>query len=919
VQIKEGLAEFFRLYFTEPAKARDAAPRFYRDFEARLEREPGVREVIKAIQDEYQAWYKQSAVDRVKGAIVREQAKDPRHFLSPAERFYTDWKDDLYPIWKFLRVVTGAREIDILSDPYKIARLARGRVRKALALINRAMVSPDGKIIGPSLKEILEPIRKRADDFTAYITAKRALELAGRKIETGIDPKDAAETIRQLDCPEFRKAQEQLIEYQDNLLGYLIDAGVLSPERAKTFRELNRNYVPFYRFFGEETVTKGLAAGRKFADLPQPVKRIKGSARSVIDPLESIVKNTVYLIDIAERNRVARAVAQLADEVEGMGWLIERLPDPVQPTKVELKRIRQDLIEAGIPKEVLDTADLEKIAVIFNPVRFARLKEKRENILTVYRGGEPTFYQVHPDLYRALEMMDAPSANWFIRLLSYPARALRAGAILNPEFIMRNPARDQLTAFVQSKYGFIPVVDLVRGLYHVIGKTELYTKWEASGGAQATLMSLDRDYLQGQVRRLLEKERLLEKTKRFAGAPLEPLRAASEALEEATRLGEFARGVKREAKKGTPEREALAKAAYASREVSLDFQRAGFKGRQANQMIAFFNAALEGPDKLRRAFWEDPVSCTIRAVAGITLPSIILWLVNHDDPRYQELPRWRKDLYWVIPGEENTLYFIPKPFEAGVIFGSFFERSLEAMKEDNPEEFKEWAKSMATVLSPGMIPNAFIPYFEAAFNYSFFLRRPIVPMREERFEAWAQYGPRTTEVAKRIAKAAKAVPWLEEGISPRKMEHLVRGYFGGLGMHALNLLDILSGKAMEKEEWFEAAPFVRAFAGAPYRQAESIEQLYDRLDRLEKRYSTLREQRKIRELDDFENAAELRRLRRVAKLLSKSRKIIREIQADERLSAKEKRERIDRINLRMVNIARAAIKRERIPERAAGR
>ena len=35
--------------------------------------------------------------------------------------------------------------------------------------------------------------------------------------------------------------------------------------------------------------------------------------------------------------------------------------------------------------------------------------------------------------------------------------------------------------------------------------------------------------------------------------------------------------------------------------------------------------------------------------------------MNKDDERYQELPQWEKDTFWIIPGKENV-YRIPKPF-----------------------------------------------------------------------------------------------------------------------------------------------------------------------------------------------------------------------------------------------------------------
>ncbi|MEW6045014.1 MAG: LPD38 domain-containing protein [Bacillota bacterium] len=902
LQHEEGLAEFFRFYFVRPEIAKQAAPTFFRDFESRLEAEPKLKGVIREVQRLYQAWYGQDAVDHIKGIIVRDQPKD-RPFLKTTEKVYADWVDDLYPLYKAVKTALGGKadpekDLPILADPYRLARLARGRARKAVGMLERATVSPDLKIIGPGLREILKPVRNQIEDFTAYITARRAMELFHRGIESGADPLKAAMAIERLDSPAFRKAHDQLMKYQDNLIDHLVDAGIVARETAETMRDLNRNYVPFYRYFGEEVASKGLVIGsrKRWTDLPKPVKGIKGSQRSIIDPLESIVRNTIWLVDIAERNRVARALADIADKAEGMGWLMERVPTPVEPSRTDLERLEKELQRAGVPDEILDQIDFEKLAVTFNPVGYARIKEKKENILTVYRNGKPTFYQVHPELYRALEMLDAPSANWFIRLLAFPARMLRAGAVLTPEFIARNPARDQLSAWAFSKYQFFPVVDLLRGLFHVAKRDDLYKLWEASGGAQAALVSLDRDYLQTNLRQLIGKQTAKERLRRAAVSPLTFLQTVSEAVEEATRVGEFARGLKRE---GTS-REAKARAAYSSREVTVDFSRAGYKGRQANEMVAFFNAAVQGTNRLVRAWREDPIGFTLKGVTFITIPSIILYLMNRDDPRYKELPRWRRDLYWCIPGEGDTLYFVPKPFELGIVFGTAPERVLEYIDGQDPKVLKDLAVSAKEAGTPSVLPTALIPLAEAYANRSLFTGAPIVPMREQRLEPSEQYGPYTTGVARSIGKAFN--------ISPRKFEAMVRGYTGGLGMHALHLIDALTGNRAPGAELTEVAPVLKAYTGKAYRSAESIDVFYDELQRLERAYSTAQEQKKKGQKPTVTvDMDRLRRLRRVEELLNKRRQKIRKIQETKALTPDEKLRQIDKLNVEMVNLARIAL------------
>lgn len=124
-------------------------------------------------------------------------------------------------------------------------------------------------------------------------------------------------------------------------------------------------------------------------------------------------------------------------------------------------------------------------------------------------------------------------------------------------------------------------------------------------------------------------------------------------------------------------------AALSARDISLDFSKAGSTGRKWNKMTAFFNAGVQEPARIFEAFKEAPAKTAAKTALYITLPSIALWTINHDQEWYRELPDYQKNLFGVsgrfIGG--LTLYYkdrilrIPKPFGAGVLFGSLPEDS----------------------------------------------------------------------------------------------------------------------------------------------------------------------------------------------------------------------------------------------------
>jgi hypothetical protein len=81
------------------------------------------------------------------------------------------------------------------------------------------------------------------------------------------------------------------------------------------------------------------------------VKRIKGSGRDIINPLESIVKNTHTLVGLVEQNRAMQALVRQAETTIGGGRYLEAIPDKQVATTFNLSQlegdIREHLADAG--------------------------------------------------------------------------------------------------------------------------------------------------------------------------------------------------------------------------------------------------------------------------------------------------------------------------------------------------------------------------------------------------------------------------------------------------------------------------------------------------------------------------------------------------------------------------------------------
>ncbi|MBU2072757.1 MAG: hypothetical protein KKA68_21190 [Gammaproteobacteria bacterium] len=908
----EGFAEFLRGYVTNQLAIHKAAPKFYAHFDDVMKRyAPEVLEVLENARTNFTRYLLQGPEARILSQISVDE-REPARWPSLSS-LYARALDQMHPLKRFAedvleRAAKNGKPITLSPshDPYLLARVFTGWAGKAETFLRHGTLDADMKVMGKSLKDILGPI-DRADNlesFRAYAVARRALELSERKIETGIDPKDAKWEVENRELPGFREAFDDLQTYNNSLLQYLVDAGVISAEQKADIQKMNQAYVPFYRVLDEES-TKRLqtGTGMTFADLFSPVKRIKGSARVILDPLESIVKNTYAMVNVADRNAVGLAIADLAN-LEGAGKYIRRIPTPMRGTAYNVADIQRELENAGVdvPEEAV-----ENMLTIFRPESF----HPSENVITVLREGKREYYEVEPDLYRAVKGLDREQANVFIKLLRKPAALLRAAATLTPEFMARNPIRDQATAAIFSKYGYRPIIDLVNGLSHLFKQDDVYWAWRSSGGAYSMLVSMDRKYLQQNLQDLMKTR--MEKLKNVVRHPIDFLRMLSEFSESGTRLGEFHRGLKKEG--ATKDGKLLS--AYASREVTLDFSRRGANMSSLNQVVAFFNANLQGYDKLFRAFREDPVKTSWKAIALLTVPSILLLLHNRRDKRWKEIPDWQKDLFW-IQFTEKDIWRIPKPFEIGILFASLPERVVEHILDHSPQ--KVGARKVRNALlrggSPGIIPTAALPVIENWANKSTFLDRPLIPYGRERLRPDLQYGDYTTETAKLIGRMLNQ--------SPALLENTIRGYTGGMGRYALNASDLVLRKtgiveappkpAIDFSEW----PGFRAFAVRyPTASSQSVNDFYDYYDVEERAFASAKELRRDGKDEEADSIArdtgDLMGLRasllKTHRDLSDLRKQAREINRDPDLTPEQKRVRLDALYLRMSARARDIVKR----------
>jgi hypothetical protein len=826
-QLEEGMAEFVRHWMTEPAKAAKSAPNLYVKFEAALTAYPDLGALLRQAQADVMLWRSATPQARLRSSI---STSSPNKVPYSQKNLTRDLVDDLH----FLRLAVddakGGASISPTKNPYLRARVLRGSFGMAERFINRGIVDFKTRSVkrGTSIADAIEPLGNRISEFRDWIVAKRAKELIGRGKETGLIPSDVDFVVNKYNGDAaFQTAFDGIKKWNDGLLQYAVDSGLISKESAAKMRALNEDYVPFHRVFevgaGETPAIEGSGTGRGLnVSTPGSLRKIGNSRRDIIDPLETMVKNAYALITASEKNAIHVALAEMAEK-PGMGKWVEHVGSPKDLVRVELERIKEQLENAG--------ADLTAVPddLLMSFYRQSKQAPFGENIIKVNRDGKPEFYRLDKDLFETFHALDYEITGKLIRLMSAPSQLLRSGVTLTPDFALANALRDTVGSAVLSKYNVLPFESTLKGLAALMRNDKIVDEWAASGGKQSVEATFfDRAKMQKYLaQKIANNLTPAERAMVFAKSPLTALRLFTGTLEDATRIGHFKIAYEKLRKSGMPEGDARLQAAYDARDLQ-DFAKGGAQTKIIRQLAAFWNAQLQGNVRLYQSLKERPMQTIAKGLAFVTTAKILEQAVNWNDPDYWDRPQWERDLFFLIPfGKDDNGHTrfarIPTPFEVGVIFGTVPGRFFQWGKQNNLGAFDDLVGQMLKQTIPNPVPQLPLTIIESASGkqgYSFYRGRPIVPesLKDEAPEL--QYTEQTSLTARKIGELL--------GIPPAKVDYIVLGASGGVGKQLThNVVDkVISATTGEQTTAKSVAPGMRFVATPAGVSSDAVEKFY---------------------------------------------------------------------------------------------
>lgn len=730
--------------------------------------------------------------------------------------FYYKWFDKLGSL------VDLAKESRVRGKTQKVGERLDLLVRQYAGVVDMAttmitnktfVINKDGNIeeTGAGLQSILDDFdsmvipketnrKQRLKDFEDYLIAKRYLEDLVNREDVTVTDQQKADSLATLNALAekygettrvFDTFAKEIYSYQQRILKMLVDGGNMAKETYDAILKDNPNYIPFQRVMDKEYGSVSKRQIFSNASLNKVIKKIVGSELEIKSPIQQILSNTFRIADIAWQNRIATSIASMADV---MPEYIEKLKVPRIPVKDADGNIVKDKKGNDVYRQIDN----------YDP----------KNAITVFVKGKKQFYKVDPAILKGIEQMRPDELGFITKFFSFPATVLRAGATLVPEFWLKNVMRDMLGAFIMNPDRPTPI-DTVKGLTAIMGNADLYKQWMQSGGSFNSYMELSDNGLEKAQKELLNPKGRIAK---YLTQPWKMPEAASLALEQSVRLGVYSAAKKA----GKSDLEA----GFESRDATLDFARGGSASKMINRFVPFFNAGMQGADKLYRSMRDNPKATSMYALATITMPSILITgyylygASEEEKQEYLEIPQWQRDTFWVFKsgGEWRR---IPKPFSLGYIFGSTPERFLMWMDSEGITDGKKFwldtAKGLSKSVSPvpsatSLLPPSVRVGIESVTNYNFYQGRSIYPN-------WMD-DIKSPEKRKTKGTSETSIALGEQlNMSPALVENALRGTFASsadyitdAGDYILNSVKKWNGEEIpEKPTSPMDIPIVRAF------------------------------------------------------------------------------------------------------------
>jgi hypothetical protein len=595
--------------------------------------------------------------------------------------------------------------------------------------------------------------------LTAFIAGQRAKDLGWETLNTANPAKaeaDYNDVMAMLDAHPsdkvmFENAAKIYQDYNAGLLDFAVQTGTMMPDEAARLKKIP--YIPFYRV--ENGEVQLIVSGEKpvrignLRDEPE-LKQLVGDSTHIMPIFTSSVQNTFMLTNMALRNQTVKDSAFMLHKI----GIASKLGEGAGPTGPDTVRFKVK----GVDYHVVIDTDLYGIPA--------------DLIVKGMEGIKTTIPAI-------------------VKMMGIPANILRTFVTRNPAYAVKQAIRDPLTAWMTTGTDGVPIANAFTELASMVaGRSETERKLMAAGAISSNVITGDEQDMARALRDITSGKPGWAKVM----AKLDAFAMQGDA---ATRAVVY----KDSLNKGMTEMQALLRTLE-----SMNFGRRGLSPsvQLLSTIIPFFNAQIQGLDVLYRAFKGDmPYSEQLNIRKKLMARGMLMAICTlayaaamGDDDDYKRAKPEERLGSWFLPNPfSDEMMRIPVPFELGYLFKALPEAIWNAASDD--ERSEDITKGMGKLLAmsnPFSLPQSIKPLTEVYLGKSFFggdieSKRELTTMIPSK-----RYRESSTEVAKMMGEITG-----DAGLTPIKIDYLIRGYTGPLGISLLSMVNPILRSGEEKE------------------------------------------------------------------------------------------------------------------------
>lgn len=661
--LREGFAEFFRVYVLNKAYADANLNNLSQDFDAFLQRiDKSMFEGLQAIREQYETFLtipslrvlrdqlvQQSAASGIKGTLEEMKAVGaPTWFTEFGRRMVKESVNRFTPLNVLVAdaINTGERKtgavIDMAAgdDPRVLARMARNSGSRAnIQLVDGVVpyrsIHPASRglreafLLSQGLPADAQPSaidQARQDDFDTFLVALRAAaeykrfkdgKIARPPIDASIG--DVQQTLADLTAKygdSFARAAEIVDEYGRALWRKQYDAGLIDAETYKGGLDKD-----FYAPLARDMSDKKSALGDSVLANSKISKRFKGSDRKIISPMQVLMHKTFAVEQAIARNDTIKALAAVGART-GAGGLIEKVPAHriVGRTYSVHDAAKKLLDDPGI--DATEAADvMALIEGAYDPDAYIRLFQSEqalplgENMLFYWDKGSlqaiqlpgPEARDLGKDVVTLLQGVGRETMPLGTEILAMTSTAFRSSITSWPDFLVVNFIRDQMSAWILTDVGYTPFVSGVKGMAEEVRQKGYARDYNAAMGVMGGMNSAAvHDARVNRDLNALRRRGYLAQMfggKGFLGFA-QGMAKLTELSETGTRVGLYEKAFKRAKADGLSDWNAAMEASYLATDY-IDFGLNGTNMTLARRIIPFLNAQAQGLYKMVRTLGGD--------------------------------------------------------------------------------------------------------------------------------------------------------------------------------------------------------------------------------------------------------------------------------------------------------------------------